>query len=56
MDVNSHGELFRVAENRFNSSEFAGSCFSHNGRFMFVNLQTPGITLVIEGPWRKGQA
>lgn len=52
--VNSNEELFRVAENLFNGSEFAGGCFSHNGRFMFVNVQSPGLTLVIEGPWRKG--
>lgn len=55
--VNSQGELFKVAENAVgNGSEFAGGCFSHNGRFMFVNMQRPGLTLVIEGPWRKGQA
>ncbi|MEW6590891.1 MAG: alkaline phosphatase PhoX [Pseudomonadota bacterium] len=55
--VNSRGELFRVAENAIgNGSEFAGGCFSHNGRFMFVNMQNPGLTLVIEGPWRKGRA
>lgn len=53
--LNSRGELFRVAENVANGSEFCGGCFSHNGRFMFVNLQSPGLTLVIEGPWRKGQ-
>ncbi|HSJ49297.1 MAG TPA: alkaline phosphatase PhoX [Gammaproteobacteria bacterium] len=53
--VNAQGELFKVAENVFNGSEFAGGCFSHNGRFMFVNIQNPGLTLVIEGPWRKGQ-
>ncbi len=53
--VNSKGELYRVAENKINGSEFAGGCFSHNGRFMFVNMQSPGLTLVIEGPWRKGQ-
>lgn len=54
--VNARGELFKVAENAIgNGSEFAGGCFSHNGRFMFVNMQTPGMTLVIEGPWRKGQ-
>jgi len=53
--VNSKGELFRVAENIISGSEFAGGCFSHNGRFMFVNMQSPGLTLVIEGPWRKGQ-
>jgi secreted PhoX family phosphatase len=53
--VDSNGELFRVAENAVNGSEFCGGCFSHNGRFMFVNIQSPGLTLVIEGPWRKGQ-
>ncbi|TFZ07441.1 DUF839 domain-containing protein [Ramlibacter henchirensis] len=53
--VNRSGELFRVAENAINDSEFCGGCFSHDGRFMFVNIQTPGLTLVIEGPWRKGQ-
>jgi len=53
--VNSQGQLFRVAENAINGSEFCGGCFSHNGRFMFVNIQSPGLTLVIEGPWRKGQ-
>jgi len=51
--VNSDGELFRVSENTI--SEFCGGCFSHDGRFMFVNIQSPGFTLVIEGPWRKGQ-
>lgn len=55
--ANSKGELFIVAENVIgNGSEFAGGCFSHNGRFLFVNMQSPGLTLVIEGPWRKGQA
>ena len=53
--LNSDGQLFRVAENAINGSEFCGGCFSHDGRFMFANIQSPGLTLVIEGPWRKGQ-
>lgn len=53
--VNADGELFLCAVNNFNGSEFCGACFSHDGRFMFVNIQSPGLTLVIEGPWRKGQ-
>lgn len=53
--VNRDGELFMVAQNNFNGSEFAGACFSHDGRFMFVNTQSPGLTYVIRGPWRKGQ-
>jgi hypothetical protein len=53
--LNGDGQLFRVAENAINGSEFCGGCFSHDGRFMFANIQSPGLTLVIEGPWRKGQ-
>lgn len=53
--VNSDGTLYIAVKNVYNGSEFCGSCFSHNGRFMFVNIQSPGLTLVIEGPWRKGQ-
>ena len=46
----------QVAKNVFNTNEFAGACFSHNGRFMFVSIQSPGMTLVINGPWRNGQS
>jgi secreted PhoX family phosphatase len=53
--VNADGEMFMTARNIFNTGEFCGACFSHDGRFMFVNIQSPGLTLVIEGPWRKGQ-
>lgn len=49
------GELFIVSNNNYNGSEFCGGCFSHDGRFLFVNIQTPGLTLVIEGPWSKGR-
>lgn len=54
--VNHDGEMFRVSQNIFNGSEFAGACFSHDGRFMFVNAQSPGLTFVIKGMWRRGQA
>ena len=51
--VNARGELFKVAENVIgNGSGFCGGCFSHDGRFMFANMRSPGLTLVIEGPWR----
>ena len=32
-------------------SEFAGACFSPDGWIMFVNVQEPGITFAISGPW-----
>jgi uncharacterized protein len=36
------------------SNEFAGACFDPTGRYLFVNIQTPGITFAITGPWAKG--
>ena len=54
--VNAAGELFEVVRNEHNDSEFAGVCFSHNGRFMFLNMQSAGLTFVINGNWRKGQS
>ncbi|TFY99191.1 DUF839 domain-containing protein [Ramlibacter henchirensis] len=55
LGVDRSGELFRVATNAINASEFCGGCFSPDGRFLFVNIQAPGLTLVIEGPWGKGR-
>jgi secreted PhoX family phosphatase len=55
VQVNEAGQLSQVLRNALNTSEFCGGCFSHDGRFMFVNIQSPGITLVVAGPWRKGQ-
>jgi secreted PhoX family phosphatase len=34
--------------------EFAGACFSPDGRWLFVNLQASGLTFAITGPWEKG--
>lgn len=35
-------------------SEFTGVVFSPDGRTLYANIQTPGITLAITGPWRRG--
>ena len=34
-------------------SEFTGPTFSPDGKILFVNIQTPGTTLAITGPWSK---
>jgi secreted PhoX family phosphatase len=47
------GEIERFATNRFNNSELAGVCFSPDGKTLFVNMQTPGTTFAIKGPWRN---
>lgn len=49
--INSRGELYKFARNALNSSEFCGACFSPDGGTMFANIQTPGITFAIWGPW-----
>jgi len=37
----------------FSSSELAGACFDRRGEWMFLNVQRPGITVAIRGPWRR---
>jgi uncharacterized protein len=39
----------------FTSSEWAGATFEPvRGEWLFVNIQTPGISFAIAGPWAKG--
>ncbi|MEA5503297.1 alkaline phosphatase PhoX [Halotia wernerae UHCC 0503] len=51
--VTPKGELYNFARNALNTNEFAGACFSPDGKTMFVNIQTPGITFAIWGPWNS---
>jgi len=50
--VASDGTMSSFARNALNASEFAGSCFSPDASTMFLNIQNPGITLAVHGPWR----
>lgn len=34
--------------------EWAGATFTANGKWLFANIQTPGITFAITGPWEQG--
>ncbi len=60
------GDIFPLAENNvvlngerglfgdFSGSEWCGATFEpHDGDWLFVNLQSPGITLAITGPFRR---
>jgi secreted PhoX family phosphatase len=38
----------------FGASETCGVNFSPDGNWLFLNIQVPGITLAITGPWHKG--
>ncbi len=50
--VTTDGELYNFAENVGHASEFAGGVFSPSGKTYFVNIQKPGLTLAIQGPWQ----
>ncbi|HEY8510058.1 MAG TPA: alkaline phosphatase PhoX [Steroidobacteraceae bacterium] len=41
-----------IRPGNYSGNEWAGACFY--GRWMFVNIQTPGITFAITGPWDNG--
>lgn len=51
--VTPQGELYQFARNAVNDNEFAGATFSPDGKTMFVNIQTPGYTFAISGPWNS---
>jgi hypothetical protein len=46
------GPTYAIARNMLNDSEFTGPAFSADGKVLFVNMQTPGITFAITGPWQ----
>lgn len=52
--VTVEGRLFTFGRNDLNGNEFAGATFSPDGRWMFVNIQNPGVTYAITGPWERG--
>lgn len=65
--LGKNGELFVLARNDvvlageinglrgdFRGSEWCGACFDPSGHWLFVNLQSPGITFAITGPWELG--
>lgn len=38
----------------YRGSEMAGACYSPDGRWLFFNVQSPGITFAVTGPWGSG--
>ena len=52
--VTVDGEIYTIGKNVHSGTEFAGACFAPGLDIMFVNIQKPGLTLAIEGPWTQG--
>lgn len=55
--VTPAGEYYVIAAG-VRDGELAGACFSPDGSTLFVNVQSPGYTVAITGPWetRRGGA
>jgi uncharacterized protein len=51
--ITPEGTLYTVARNVGNGSELAGVTVSPDETTVFVNIQSPGFTLAVTGPWRK---
>jgi uncharacterized repeat protein (TIGR03803 family) len=66
--ITADGRIFPFAQNNvalsgqrngiignYRSSEFAGACYSPDGRWLFFNIQSPGITFAVTGRWVRGR-
>lgn len=53
--VTPKGKTYQIAKNVGYKSEFAGATFSPDGSTLFVNIQKPGLTIAINGPWSSEQ-
>ncbi len=56
LGVTPQGKTFVIAKNVGYQSEFAGAVFSPDGSTLFVNIQKPGLTIAITGPWAKAES
>ncbi len=56
MGITPTGRVYEFASNRLNDSEFAGPTFSPDGRTFFLNIQNPGHTFAIWGPFARRNA
>ena len=65
--LTTDGQIFRFAQNNvvldgerngitgdFKGSEFAGATYSPDGKWLFFNIQSPGISFAVTGPWGSG--
>jgi hypothetical protein len=51
--IDARGQLSTLARNLDSDSELTGVCFAPDGKTLFVNLQQPGISFAITGPFRQ---
>lgn len=54
--ITAQGQYYQLGRNAMDDGEFAGSTFSADGSTLFVNIQNPGMTFAITGPWKRRPA
>ncbi len=53
--ITRDGRVFDFATHTLDgSNEFAGANWSPDGNWLFVNVQDPGVTYAVTGPWQEG--
>ena len=66
--LTTDGVIFKFAQNNvdlrsrpigefegdYRGSEFAGACYSPDGDWLFFNIQSPGVSFAVTGPWKRG--
>ncbi|RVQ65136.1 DUF839 domain-containing protein [Croceicoccus ponticola] len=53
-DIAKMGRTGQFPADDYRGAEFCGACFDPAGQTLFVNVQSPGITFAIRGPWASG--
>lgn len=51
--IRPDGTQYAIADNAWSGSELAGVCFAPDGKTLFVNIQYPGMTVAVSGPWPR---
>lgn len=53
-DITAMGRTGQFEPGDYRGREFAGGTFDPSGRTLYVNMQSPGLTMAITGPWARG--
>ncbi|MFN3590728.1 MAG: alkaline phosphatase PhoX [Thermaurantiacus sp.] len=53
-DIAAIGRTGQFNPGDYRGREFAGATFDWTGDTLYLNIQSPGVTVAIRGPWKRG--